>query len=307
MTPEQTLGATSGLKSSGIRPWLLALRPKTLTASVVPILVATALIKHEGAGVLWWVSICAMLSSVFIQIGTNLVNDAIDFKKGADTVTRTGPRRVTQSGLLTPRQVMTGATAFFALAFTLGIPLVMHGGWPIVAIGLVSLALGYAYTGGPFPLAYKGLGDFFVVLFFGVIAVGGTYYLHAGRVSEAAMVAGVQIGLLAAVLIAINNLRDAPQDSTVGKKTLAVRYGVEFARAEIAMLTIAPFLLGMYWAKYGPLNAGILPILAVPVARRIVMGVYKNEPGAIYNHYLALAALLHLLFGALLSLALWTR
>src|SRR5687768_8826042 len=137
----------------------MALRPKTLTAAVVPILVATALVKAEGYPVLWWVSVCAMVSALFIQIGTNLVNDAIDFEKGADTAERIGFQRVTQSGLMSSKQVMTGAFVCFACALALGVPLVVRGGFPIVVIGLVSLALAYGYTGGPFPLAYNGLGD----------------------------------------------------------------------------------------------------------------------------------------------------
>lgn len=290
-----------------MKPWLLALRPKTLTAAIVPVMVATALVKADGIEVLWWVSICAVLSAIFIQIGTNLVNDAIDFHKGADTETRIGPQRVTQSGLLTHKQVMAAAFACFGVAFALGIPLVVHGGWPIVAIGLVSLAMGYAYTGGPFPLAYKGLGDFFVIIFFGLIAVMGTYYLHAGAVTTSSAIAGLQVGLLATVLIAINNLRDAPQDALVGKKTLAVRFGIMFARFEIALLAITPFLLGYYWSRSDHFNAFLLPLVAIPFARRIVGGVFKNAPSPIYNRFLAMAAILHLVFGFFLSIGLWLK
>lgn len=290
---------------SQMTPWALALRPKTLTAAIVPVVVATALVKAHGQAVIWWVSICAVLSAVFIQIGTNLVNDAIDFAKGADTDKRIGPQRVTQSGLLTSRQVLAGAFVCFAVALALGIPLVVKGGWPIVAIGLVSLAMGYAYTGGPYPLAYKGLGDVFVILFFGLIAVMGTFYLHTGFVTTAAAIAGLQVGLLATVLIAVNNLRDAPQDALVGKKTLAVRFGVGFARAEIALLVIVPFLLGWYWSEAGHFNAAILPLVAFPFGRRVVTGVFKNEPSPIFNRFLAMAAGLHLFFGLFLSIGLW--
>lgn len=290
-----------------MKSWVLALRPKTLTAAIVPVIVATALVKAEGHEIFWWISICALLSSVFIQIGTNLVNDAIDFKKGADTHERIGPQRVTQSGLLTSKQVMTGAMICFALAAALGVPLVIHGGWPIVAIGLVSLFLGYGYTGGPFPLAYKGLGDLFVILFFGVIAVGGTYYLHTGAVSEGALIAGLQVGFLATVLIAINNLRDVEQDKKVDKKTLAVRFGVMFARVEIALLALSPFVMGWYWHVQGMRFAAILPLFAIPVARRLLAGVFTTPPSPRYNTYLAMGALLQVGFGLLLTAGFWTR
>lgn len=296
-----------GSAFKALMPWILALRPKTLSAAVVPVMVATALVRYEGHSILWWVSICALLAALFIQIGTNLVNDAIDFKKGADTEERIGPRRVTQSGLLSHKQVMIGAGVCFALALAFGVPLVARGSWPIVAIGLVSVALGYAYTGGPFPLAYLGLGDFFVILFFGLVAVGGTFFLHTHTLSVSALVAGLQVGLLATVLIAVNNLRDAPQDAKVGKRTLAVRFGLNFARAEIAFLTVTPFLLGAYWAQHGPLNGGILPILGVPLARRLLYGVFKNDPSPVYNKFLAMAGALQLIFGFALAFALMTN
>jgi 1,4-dihydroxy-2-naphthoate octaprenyltransferase len=283
----------------------MAVRPKTLTAAVAPVIVATALVKAEHFPVIWWISFCALLSAVFIQIGTNFVNDAIDFKKGADTETRTGPRRVTQSGLLTHRQVMGAAFFCFFVAFLLGIPLVAQGGWPIVAIGLVSIALGYGYTGGPFPLAYKGLGDLFVILFFGLVAIAGVFYLQTGELRWSCMVAGLQIGFLTTVLIAINNLRDAPEDEKVGKKTLAVRFGLNFARVEIAFLAVTPVFLGVFWYRTGVFDAAILPMMCVPIVRRILAGVFKTAPGAAYNTFLGMAALLQMLFGATLAAGLW--
>lgn len=295
------------MKTTGAKPWLMALRPKTLTAALVPVIVATALVKWQGAVVVWWVSICACLSAIFIQIGTNLVNDAIDFHKGADTDKRIGPQRVTQSGLLASRHVMVGAVICFALAVALGIPLVAQGGWPIVGIGLISIFLAYAYTGGPFPLAYKGLGDLFVILFFGLVAVMGTTYLHTRAIDWAAFVAGLQVGFLATVLIAVNNLRDAPQDALVHKRTLAVRFGIQFARFEIIILALSPFMMGVYWILHGAIWAGVLPLFAIPIARRLIVGVLRNDPSPVYNRFLAMAAALHMAFGILLSIALWMR
>src|SRR5258708_33360674 len=162
------------------KPWLLAARPKTLAASVTPVLVGTALAFQDLAAMHWSPFIFALLGAVFIQIGTNYVNDALDFKKGADTNTRLGPVRVTQAGLLSADAVLRGAYVCFVLAALCGIPLVLHSGWPLLAIGLASIAAAYAYTGGPYPLAYHGLGELFVLAFFGLIAVGGTYYIQRG-------------------------------------------------------------------------------------------------------------------------------
>jgi 1,4-dihydroxy-2-naphthoate octaprenyltransferase len=284
-----------------MKSWFLALRPKTLTAAIVPVIVATSLVRAEGYPIIWWVSVCALFSALFIQIGTNFVNDAIDFTKGADTHTRTGPQRVTQSGLLSSKQVMLGAYVCFTLAFALGIPLVIQGGWPVIVVGIVSLLLAYGYTGGPFPLAYKGLGDIFVILFFGLIAVVTTFYIHTHTVTLNAVIAGLQIGFLATILIAVNNLRDSPQDALVNKKTLAVRFGVTFARFEITTLAIAPCVMGAVFYYRLHSSAALLPCISFPIARRVIMGVFTTEPGPIYNRYLAMAAMLHLLFGMCLA------
>lgn len=288
-----------------MNPWILALRPKTLTAAFVPILVATALVHASGFNVKWWVSAFALIASFFIQIATNLINDAIDFEKGADTDSRTGPKRVTQAGLISRRQVMIGAGLCLLTALAFGIPLVMEGGAPILIIGVVSLALAYGYTGGPFPLAYLGLGDLFVILFFGLIAVMGTFYLHTGMVSELSAIAGLQIGFLATVLIAINNLRDSPEDVKVGKKTLAVRFGARFSKVEITLLCYAPFLLGMAYESRGWIWAAYAPLIAVPLVSRLVRGIWTSQPGPIMNRFLAMAAAVHILFGLALAGGLW--
>ena len=280
--------------------WLLATRPKTLTAALVPILVGSALAAlARPEGLDWTISLLALASAMFIQIGTNLVNDAIDFKKGADNEHRIGPRRVTASGLLTPRQVMTGAVICLTVALLLGIPLVIEGGWPIVAVGLVSLFFAYGYTGGPFPLAYLGLGDLFVLIFFGWVAVGGVYFLQTGTFDPDSWVAGTQVGLLATVLIAVNNLRDREGDVRVGKRTLAVRIGVRGSRLEIALLCAVPFLLGAYWLTRGLFAVALIPLFAAPIAGVLVRQIYRTEPGPEYNQFLAQAAKVHLAFGVL--------
>lgn len=285
-----------------MQKWLLALRPKTLSAAVVPILVATSLIYAEGKTIDFMAFWCALLASIFIQIGTNLLNDAIDFKKGADTEERIGPQRVTQSGLLTAKQVMSGGFICLFIALCFGVPLVIKGGWPFIIIGIVSLFLAYSYTGGPFPLAYLGLGDLFVVLFFGVIAVCGVYYLHSLELSLSSLIAGIQVGFLATLLIVINNLRDMNQDVKVNKKTLAVRFGANFSRVEALILVSVVFFLQTYWFLNDHLWASLLPLLSIPIATVIIVGLFKNEPSELYNKYLAKSGALHLVFGLLFSI-----
>ncbi len=289
---------------SHFKSWVMAARPKTLTAALVPVIAGTALVKTLGFPVQIWISGLALLASFFIQIGTNFVNDAIDFKKGADTEKRIGPQRVTQSGVFTYKTVMMMAGLCFLMALLCGIPLVIHGGLPILLIGLLSLFFGYGYTGGPFPLAYLGLGDLFVVIFFGLIAVGGLVFLQTGGLLEEALLLGLQIGFHATVLICINNLRDIEGDVLVGKKTLAVRFGKTFARTEIALLCLLPFLLNIYWLNRGLYLAAALPFLALPLAGRVCFLVFKTEPSPIYNQFLAKAAGLHLVFGLLLAVGL---
>lgn len=281
-----------------------ALRPKTLSASVVPVAVATALVAAHGYAVQWWISLTALLSAALIQIGTNFVNDVIDFEKGADTDSRLGPARATQQGWLSKRQVMTVAVCCFAGALALGVPLALEGGWPIVVIGLVSLMMGYAYTGGPVPLAYVGLGDLFVILFFGLIAVGGVFFLQVKFFNLYVLIAGLQVGLLATVLIAINNLRDLDQDRLVGKRTLAVRLGPTLGRAEVAGLFLIAFGLQSFYYGSHTAWAFALPFVAAVPAGHVVWRLVTTPPSRAYNGLLAQAALVHMLFGALLSIGL---
>lgn len=284
-----------------IKSILLAFRPKTLTAALVPCVAGTALVKATGLPWDGWVLFYALMASFLIQIGTNLVNDAVDFKKGADTEKRIGPQRITQAGILTAGQVMALGTVCFVLAILCGIPLVMKGGWVIVAIGITSVLMGYSYTAGPFPLAYLGLGDLFVILFFGLLAVMGIVFLNTGEWMIEAFILGLQIGLHATVLIAINNLRDRTGDVLVGKKTLAVRFGVKFSRVEIAALCFLPFLINLYWWFEGYKIAAMISMLALPLAIKVTKNVYNTEPSPAYNQFLGQAAGLHLVFGLLIA------
>jgi 1,4-dihydroxy-2-naphthoate octaprenyltransferase len=279
-----------------------------LTAAFVPVVVATALAHSlsEPWGIFHpELSLFALLSAVFIQIGTNLFNDALDFKKGADTEERVGPRRVTQSGLLSYRAVWLGGLISFAIAAALSAPLILAAGPTIVAIGALSLAAGYLYTGGPYPLAYKGLGDAFVLIFFGWVAVLGMMKVHGAEAGGPAWLAGTQVGLLAVSLIAINNYRDHLGDRKAGKLTLAVRLGPKFARAEIVGALLVPFALGSLWLLAGYPRAAGLPFFALPIAIGVCARVLKTEPGSECNALLGRAALVQLLFGVLLSAGLF--
>lgn len=282
----------------------MAFRPKTLTAAIVPIIVGTVLAYAHTKEYSLNLTVLALAASLFIQIATNLFNDVIDFKKGADNENRMGPQRVTQSGMMKVANVYLTASLFLMAALICGIPLVIRGGEVILIIGILSLLLTYAYTGGPVPLAYKGLGEVFVILFFGVIAVAGMYYLQTLRFHWDVIVAGLQIGFLATVLLAINNLRDIKQDKEADKKTLAVRFGMKFARTEIAFLILVSFTLGFYWIFKGIYFAGALPLVLLPLSRSLIRATWEETPGPKFNHFLAQGALLHLAFGFQLSLGL---
>lgn len=285
-------------------PWILAFRFKTLTAAVVPVLVATALSYTLNVQHGLWISIFALLSALCIQIATNLINDAVDFKKGADSAERLGPQRMTQSGRITGRQIMNIAYVFLLLAMALGIPLVLRGGWPFVGLGMLSLFLAYSYTGGPFPLAYLGLGDLFVILFFGLFAVVGTGYLHALSIHPAFIIAGLQVGFLSTTLIAVNNLRDSATDRPAGKNTLAVRFGDNFVKFEIAFLLFLTHLLQIYyWLVLGKIYVWLTLVL-LPLAAGIVLIVLTMEDKKNLNRVLGLCALHQVGFAVLLSLGL---
>lgn len=282
--------------------WFLAARPKTLSASLVPIIAATGLAHGLGFSIQWWIVVCALLASFCIQIGTNFVNDAMDFKKGADNETRIGPMRVTQQGHFTFKQVMIFATVFFLAAAVIGIPLVLTGGIPILVIGVISIAMGYAYTSGPVPLAYHGLGDLFVIVFFGLVAVGGLFFLLTGTYQLATFIVGLQIGFLSTVLIAINNLRDINTDLLVNKKTLAVRLGLQGGRIWIAFLLVAPYITGYYWLYNQRWWVYIVPMFAFPLGLSIGKRVFRTAPSVEYNRFLAMASAYSLVFSVLLAI-----
>lgn len=293
------------VKMSQREAWLLSTRPKTLCLSITPFIVGSVAAYVKQGSLNWVIFFCAILSAICIQIGTNLINDAYDAKHGTDTEKRLGPKRGVQAGVLTPQQVRLGGFFSFLLALGFGVPLVGAGGVPILLVLLASVICGFLYTGGPFPLAYKGLGEVFVIAFFGIVSTAAGYFLQTGIVDAALIVIGLQLGLLATLPIAINNLRDTEEDSRANKRTLAVRFGKTFARYEIAGCAVIPFVLGAFWVTtlHPLVFAG--PLLTLPLAIKIVRGIWENEPGKVYNRYLGLSVLLHTLFGALICLSLF--
>lgn len=285
-----------------LQAWFLACRPKTLSVSLSPVLVGTAVAWHDSGALLWLPLLAAALGAGFIQIGTNLFNDVGDFLRGTDTPDRLGPKRATAEGWLSVGRVKLGAWLAFALAFLCGIYLVWHGGWPIVAIGLASLAAGWAYTGGPKPIAYGPLGEIFVFLFFGLVAVGGSYYLQTLGLSPAALVAAALVGIHAAAVITVNNYRDLDGDARNGKNTLAVRLGRPATRRIYAGEMLLPYaLLPLLGTELGALAA--LPLLSLPLAGRLIQRFHREAPGPVFNQILALTAGLQLAFALLLTLA----
>jgi 1,4-dihydroxy-2-naphthoate octaprenyltransferase len=280
--------------------WLLAARPRTLTASLAPVAVGTAAAAAQGEARAI-PALAALAAALLIQVGTNFANDAFDFERGADTAERTGPRRAAQAGLLSPTALRAATFAAFAAAALIGLYLIARGGWPIALFGLLGLLAGYAYTGGPVPLGYRGLGDPLVFLFFGLFAVWGTYRVQTLGPSHLALAAAVPIGLLATALIAVNNLRDIETDRSAGKRTLAVRLGSTGARRYYALLLAGSYAaLCLLWWMGAPPACAWLPLLTAPMAWGLLRKVRVHE-GAALNAALAGTARLQLGFGALLA------
>lgn len=283
--------------------WLLASRPATLPAAVVPVVVGSAAAAAQGA-FQPLVFAVALLSSLCIQIGTNFANDLFDFKKGADTSERLGPTRVTQAGLLTPRQVARATLLTFGLAFLSGLYLVAVGGWPILLIGLLGIAAGVLYTGGPWPLGYHGLGDLFTFLFFGVIAVCGTHFVHSGVWEPFTVALSLPVACLVTAILVVNNLRDIETDRAARKMTLAVRMGKQWTKGYYAALIAASFFAPLiFWATGRMTAAALLPWLASPLAVAPLRTVFTEE-GRALNAALKSTGQLHLLFGLLYAVAL---
>ena len=284
-----------------VRRWILAIRPATLPAAVTPVLVGTAAAYAEG-GFAPLPALAALIGALLLQVGANLANDLYDFEKGADTDERLGPTRVVQAGLLSPASIRRGMVLTFALAFLVGVYLVWVGGWPIVVIGLASIAAAVAYTGGPYPLGYNGLGDIAVFIFFGLVAVCGTAYVQAGYVPALAWLAAVPVGTLVTAILVVNNVRDIDTDRAAGKRTLAVRFGRRTAILEYAALLAVAYAVPVGLLLTGRLEAWVLlPLVTLPLALRLAQRV-ATDRGRALNPSLGRTAQLSMLFGGLFAL-----
>ena len=284
--------------------WILASRPKTLPAAAAGVVTGTALAWYDGAFALF-PALAALLAALLLQIGSNLANDVYDYERGADANRKDGPLRVTQSGLLTPGQVKAGMAVVFGLAALLGLYLAFVAGWAIIWIGVAAIISAVAYTGGPFPLGYYGLGDLFVFIFFGVAAVAGTYFVQAGAVSALAWWMSVPIGLLITNILVVNNLRDIITDREAGKHTLAVRLGERGTRTEYVILQIISYGMLLPLILVGSLPWGTaLAALSIPLAWRTTRTVL-TQSGAALNTALAGSGQLALAYSLLFFVGLW--
>jgi 1,4-dihydroxy-2-naphthoate polyprenyltransferase len=286
-------------RPGGLAVWWLAARPKTLTAAAAPVLVGTACALAVGAFKAG-PALAALAGALLLQIGANFANDLFDFEKGADTEHRVGPTRTIQAGLLTPRAMRRGMLLVFGLAFAIGIYLVLVAGPALIAIGVCSILAALAYTGGPYPLGYHGLGDVCVFVFFGLVAVAGTAFVQAGYVPPLAWIAAVPVGCLATAILVVNNVRDIETDVVAGKRTLPVRWGRGFGVVEYAMLLMLAYASCLYLAVTG-FPAALLTCLTAPLAASLLRRL-QRDTGRALNQSLARTAQLLFLFALLLSL-----
>ncbi len=283
--------------------WIAAIRPRTLPVAVAPVIVGTCLAWADGYSLSLAVVGAAILAATMLQIGTNLHNDVADFERGGDDPsTRLGPRRATAEGWLTAAAVQAAARLSFAAAALCGAYLISVGGWPVLVVGVLSIVAGYAYSGGPRPISYTPLGEFFVWLFFGVVAVAGSYYLQTMYLPPRPIIAGAILGLPAAAVLAVNNYRDLDNDRSVGRSTFAVVFGRNASRVEYALLMVLPFAAVPLLA---PLSSawGWLPFAVLPWALVLVRRFCVDEPGPRFNVLLASTAKFQLALSALIGVA----
>lgn len=292
---------------STLSVWLAAARPRTLPAAVAPVLTGSALAWRENHFVAPAALAC-LAFALLVQIGTNFANDYYDFVKGADTPDRVGPRRAVAAGLVRPAVMRAAMFATFTAAFLAGLTLLPYGGWPLLVVGVVSILSGYAYTGGPWPLAYHGLGDIFVFVFFGLVAVDATFFVQAGHASADALILGTGIGALAANILLVNNYRDVATDTLARKRTLVVRYGRRLARLQFGLAHLLALAVPPVLAARGLGRPGwawlLAAVLLVPASRQIAALRRARAPEEL-NALLGRAAS-HLALYAV-ALALWLR
>lgn len=290
--------------NAALSSWIMAVRPRTLSLSMTPVAVGAALAWAAEGEIHWPAVLAALVGSMFIQLGTNLHNDAVDFERGGDGPDRVGPPRVTASGLLDATMVKRGAAACFAMAALMGFYLVFVGGWPILLLGVLSILSGWAYTGGPLPIAYTPLGELFVVAFFGEGAVCGTYWLCTASLGPAAIAAGLALGLLAGAVLLVNNYRDTEEDARMGRRTLAIAAGPSLTIRIYAGLMLLPFALLPLIGRALPRGHVWPALVTLPLALALIRRFVHEPRGQGFNRILAQTAQIQFLFGLLLCLGL---
>ena len=301
MATDVTTPPATPTRPSGLQIWLMAARPRTLPAAIAPVLVGTSLAgwQHVFHPLRF---VAALIGAIFIQIGTNLSNDYSDARRGADTEDRLGPVRVTAGGLVPPRQVLIATYLTFGIAVLAGVYLIAVAGWALLFIGIASIAAGVLYTGGPRPYGYEGLGELFVFLFFGIVAVAGSFFVQVRHLDWEAFALAVPVGLIAAAILVVNNTRDVDTDRRAGKRTLAVRMGRERSRAFFAGIVLLAYVLVPVTWVFGPLTAWLLlSWLSLPLAIKVIGIVREHSDGPSLNAALARTGQLQLVFCVLLS------
>ena len=284
--------------------WIMAARPRTLSLTVTPVAVGTALAWAADRQIHGLAVLAALIGSMFIQLGTNLHNDAVDSERGGDGPDRIGPPRVTASGLLSAGNVKRGAAACFGLAALMGLYLIFVGGWPILLLGVLSILSGWAYTGGPLPIAYTPLGELFVVAFFGVGAVCGTYWLCTAYLGSAALEAGLALGLLTGAVLLVNNCRDVEADTRVGRRTLAIVAGPQGTAWIYAGLMLLPFALLPLIGRALPHGHVWPALITLPLTLALIYRFMDEPRGRGFNRILVWTVQIQFLFGLLLSVGL---
>lgn len=270
------LSVSTGAAVTPFEAWMLAVRPKTLPAGAVPVILGSAMAAADGR-FRFTAAIVALVCALGIQVATNFINEIYDFRKGADTAERLGPTRTVAAGIISEHRMIRVSIALVSVVFLLGMYLVYTAGWPILLIGLLSLLFAWAYTGGPWPIAYSGLGDLFVFVFFGLVAVGGTYYVQAFDLSVSVLLAAAAPGAFSVNILLVNNIRDIATDRTVGKMTLPARIGATGAKALYVLLTAVAYLVPLLVWINGYSVWGLLSLLSLPLALGMIGKLYRSE------------------------------
>lgn len=280
---------------STLKAWTLAIRPPTLLIPTTQIMISTALASAFTSHINWAIAFGAWIVALLITIGTNLINDVIDFEKGDDPLNRSGRVKVIKAGLLSKSAVATAG--LLSLGIACMIPLLLSVNSEVFFLVLLSVVCGYCYTGGPYPISYLGLSEFFIFIFYGWVCIITPFYIQTGIINNEIILAASQMGLLAILPNALNNFRDRAEDILINKKTLAVRLGDRFARCEITFLTLMPFLMNFLWIYFGFLKAAFFPLILLPRAIIFIKNIWKTEPGPAINAFFKPSVLILFFFG----------